>query len=533
MNHIKNHQLPISSPLNYGACVFIFLIALALRMAVLPVEAGLGFLTFYPATIICFYICGTRPGILYTLLSGLTGYYIFFPPHWSFTPTLRSIIGLGAYFLFAWLVAEGVSLYRQTRISYEALLEDQTDLISRFLVDGKILYINDAYCKYFGIPREKLIGHHWHPVAHGDDVPMINQKLSQLTFDNPVVMIENRIFAKNGELRWAQFVNHGFFNENKELKEIQSVGRDITDRKQLEEKLRQLSFEQESMLENELVGIMKIKGRKILWINKGMERISGYLKSDLEGVNTRILYTDEDAYQNLGQTAYPILNSKGRYRTQIEWVKKGGERFWADLSGAMLEDGDGASLWMLVDFTELKQQERFVEHIAYHDILTGLPNRLLFSDRLQQAIAIAERSSQTIAVCFIDLDGFKPINDQYGHAAGDKVLIEVAQRMQREIRSIDTLSRFGGDEFVLLLSNLEHENEYQAVLARLAEEIKRPIGISAEIVVKVTASIGVSLYPTDSVNLDKLIRYADEAMYQAKAAGRNIIINYQSIKAID
>jgi diguanylate cyclase (GGDEF)-like protein len=176
---------------------------------------------------------------------------------------------------------------------------------------------------------------------------------------------------------------------------------------------------------------------------------------------------------------------------------------------------------MLADITQLKKHEDEVERIAYHDILTGLPNRLLVSDRLNQALAQAERSKRMLAVCYLDLDGFKPINDQFGHETGDKVLIEIAHRMQASVRTNDSVGRLGGDEFVLLLTNLVNAEEYQVVLQRVIDAINKPLALDETTEVKVTASIGITLFPSDSSEPDILLRHADQAMYQAKQSGRN------------
>ena len=153
--------------------------------------------------------------------------------------------------------------------------------------------------------------------------------------------------------------------------------------------------------------------------------------------------------------------------------------------------------------------------------MTGLPNRLLVSDRLTQALAQAKRANELLAVCYLDLDGFKPVNDTYGHAAGDKLLKEITQRMQESVRINDTVGRLGGDEFVLLLTNLTDVMEFQIVLERVLEAINNPMALDESCEVTVGVSIGVSLFPRDSEDPDILLRYADHAMYQAKKAGRN------------
>jgi diguanylate cyclase (GGDEF)-like protein/PAS domain S-box-containing protein len=303
---------------------------------------------------------------------------------------------------------------------------------------------------------------------------------------------------------------------------------DITESKQQQQQLKQLSLEQHAMLDNDLIGIVKVKDRRILWKNKAMDRIFGYQADELIGASMRILYPDFLAYQALGDSAYPILHATGSYRGQLEMLRKDGQKIWVDQSGGLLSQQGTETIWLLADITQMKQHETEIANIAYHDILTGLPNRLLLFDRLKQSLAQAERSKRMLAVCYLDLDGFKPINDNYGHQAGDQLLIEIANRMQATVRSNDTVGRLGGDEFVLLLTDLENEDEFQLVVERLSHAINQPISLGESIHVKVGVSIGITVFPTDSDDPDILLRHADQAMYYAKQSGRNKVCLFSS-----
>ncbi len=172
------------------------------------------------------------------------------------------------------------------------------------------------------------------------------------------------------------------------------------------------------------------------------------------------------------------------------------------------------------DVTQFVRQQTELEQQAYHDALTGLPNRLLLADRLQQALAIAQRRHEILAVCMLDLDGFKPINDRLGHKAGDRMLQEIAYRLRTAVRNDDTAARIGGDEFALLLGGLRTANEGEQALNRLLRDIAHPMQIDGESV-SVSASIGVSLFPGDVQDPDMLLRHADQAMYKAKEAGKS------------
>lgn len=192
-------------------------------------------------------------------------------------------------------------------------------------------------------------------------------------------------------------------------------------------------------------------------------------------------------------------------------------------SAAPIRDPDGKLMGCVLVFHDVTEKHKLLQKVIWqagHDSLTGLPNRALLSDRIGQAIAHAERSKRLLAVCFLDLDQFKPVNDRHGHEVGDKLLIEASRRMEDELRGADTLARIGGDEFVLLLTDLEELAEAEIILQRIIERLAAPYLLD-NISLEVTASIGVAIYPSDNAEPDILLRHADNAMYQAKQEGRN------------
>lgn len=192
-------------------------------------------------------------------------------------------------------------------------------------------------------------------------------------------------------------------------------------------------------------------------------------------------------------------------------------------SAAPIRGGDGNILGCVLVFHNITEKYQLMEQISWqagHDTLTRLPNRTLLSDRIGQAIAHTQRQEQLLLVCFMDLDGFKAVNDQHGHELGDKLLIEVARRLINVVRGDDTVSRLGGDEFVLLLSEIRTMDEVDTLLSRILDEMVRPFQIGQDSV-KISASIGVTIFPMDSSDTDTLLRHADQAMYQAKQSGRN------------
>jgi diguanylate cyclase (GGDEF)-like protein len=208
-------------------------------------------------------------------------------------------------------------------------------------------------------------------------------------------------------------------------------------------------------------------------------------------------------------------------RAQLQMHRLDGSPIWIDIQGTRLSPDARDTLWVLADISALKRYQDEIEHLAMHDALTGLPNRRLLEDRLGQGLALSRRDGQPLAVAYIDLDGFKGVNDRLGHAAGDLLLQDAARRILEGVREHDTVCRMGGDEFVLLLPVLRHEEEAEHIVQRVLQSLRRPYSLAASGAVHVTASAGLALYPVDAHDGEALLRLADAALYQAKEAGRN------------
>ena len=288
------------------------------------------------------------------------------------------------------------------------------------------------------------------------------------------------------------------------------------------EDLRRVTLDQQAMLDTEVIAMAKLRGRRIVWKNGALERLFGYGKDGMLGLPVRELYVDEDSFLALGRNAYPVLRRGGHYRSQLQMRRKDGSLVWVDLNGVALpgERDEETTLWMMVDITQSKAYEARVERAAFHDALTGLPNRVLLADRLRQAMAAAQRQQQAVAVAYLDLDGFKAVNDAHGHDAGDEVLKAVAQRLTEAIRATDTAARLGGDEFVVLLTPLPAPEAGRATCERLLRAILEPVRLSSGRTVQVGSSIGVAHYPLDGVDAEVLMSRADQTMYECKRAGR-------------
>jgi diguanylate cyclase (GGDEF)-like protein/PAS domain S-box-containing protein len=266
----------------------------------------------------------------------------------------------------------------------------------------------------------------------------------------------------------------------------------------------------------------------IVQVNQAFTRITGFPASDVIGERPRLLASgrhDVEFFAGMWQS----IHETGRWHGEIWNKRKSGEVFPAMLSIDVVRTDAGQIqhyVGAFSDISQIKQHQADLERIAHYDTLTGLPNRRLLMDRLNQQLARSRRTGHTLAICFLDLDGFKKVNDQLGHDAGDQVLIEVAQRLLRASREGDTVSRLGGDEFVLLFCDLLQEQECFKALERVLQAVAAPIQLG-DSQAMVSASIGVTLFPRDDGDADALLRHADQAMYQAKEAGKSCFLLFE------
>lgn len=286
---------------------------------------------------------------------------------------------------------------RRSEARYRGIVEDQTELICRFLRDGTLTFVNGAYCRYFGQASENLLGVNFLSYLPEADRVIVTRHLAALTREQPVGTYEHRVILASGEVRWQQWTDRAIFDPEGQFVEFQSVGRDITERKQAEERLL---------------------------------------------------------------------------------------------------------------------------HNALHDALTGLPNRVLFMERLGHVIEVWQRRQDyTFAVLFLDLDRFKLVNDSLGHLSGDRLLIEIARRLQNRLRLGDTVARLGGDEFAILLERIESLREVNQIAERIQQDLASPVDLDGHEVFT-TVSIGIALSSDGVEQPETLLRNADLALYEAKAQGK-------------
>ncbi|WP_220636276.1 diguanylate cyclase domain-containing protein [Georgfuchsia toluolica] len=420
--------------IRYSLAVVLFSLALLLRFLMAPVEGGLAFVTFYPIILITFYYCGSGPGILVSVLSGLAGEYFFIPPYRAFSTDIATYTPLAFFCVTAVLISLVIiRLHKGTQqleISLEALRESEerfrqameasTDGLWDWNITDDTGFFSPAYYRMLGyeVNEFPMTGHSWSELIHPDDYQQA-LTVNQECIDNrrQSFEVEYRMKCKDGSWKW------------------------------------------------------------ILGRGKALQR-------DAQGHAIRMIGTH-------------------------------------------------------VDITERKRNEEQVRQLAFYDLLTRLPNRRLLNDHLNQAMAASKRSGRYGAVMFIDLDNFKPLNDTHGHDVGDLLLIEAADRLMGCVRETDTVARFGGDEFVVVLIELDVDKAKSTTEARhVSEKIRAAMAAPYLLAIRsnknaatiiehrCTASIGVALFINHEASPDDTLRNADNAMYQVKEAGRNSIRFY-------
>ncbi len=329
---------------------------------------------------------------------------------------------------------------------------------------------------------------------------------------------ERQYLRKDGSLFWALVSGCALDPERANEGSIW-VHADVSERKEAEEKLR-LSA---TVLEHIADGVMVIDVQGVIMaINPAYTQITGYGEEEAVGKDstlTRSGQHDQQFYLNL----WAELVGGGFWRGEIWNLRKNGEVYLEWLTLSAVRDTHGVTthyVGVFSDITLVKESQQKLDHLAHHDPLTSLPNRLLFHDRLQHAIRHAARDGEQLAILFIDLDRFKNVNDTLGHHIGDELLKQVARQLSSKLREGDTLARLGGDEFIVLLENVDGQYGASLVAEKLVSMFEQPFMV-ADHELFVTCSVGISLFPNDAADLNMLIRNADVAMYQAKARGRN------------
>ncbi|OYU46549.1 MAG: GGDEF domain-containing protein [Burkholderiales bacterium PBB4] len=406
------------------------------------------------------------------------------------------------------------------RARLRSVLTTIPDLVWLKDTHGVYLACNAAFERFFGAAERDIVGKTDYDFVPTDMADMFRKNdRAAMASQGPVMNEEALSFKNGGYTGMFETTKTAMRDEHGEILGVLGVSHDITDRKNAEAKL-QISA---SVFTHAREGIMLTDAQgDILDVNASFTRITGYAREEVIGQNPRILSSGRQTKEYYS-AMWGALVSDGHWTSEVWNRRKNGEVFAELQTISAVRDSDGQIqqyVALFSDISAFKEHEHKLEHIAHYDALTNLPNRVLFADRLHQAIS-QRRGGSNVAVVFLDLDGFKAINDTHGHEAGDSFLVQLASRMHETLREGDTLARMGGDEFVVVLSGLHSVEDCVPLLNRLLSVANQPL-VVGNTFVQVSASMGVTFYPqNEDVDGEQLLRQADQAMYQAKLAGKN------------
>jgi diguanylate cyclase (GGDEF)-like protein/PAS domain S-box-containing protein len=401
----------------------------------------------------------------------------------------------------------------------ESTLDSTADGILVIGLDGRVLTWNQRFADLWGIPAELM--------EHDEDQGLIGHLVDQLI--DPAEFL--RSLAALHEHPEVESVHVLEFKDGRRLEQY-SIGRylddqplrvwsfrDVTARLAAEEALRDSESRYRLLFEQNAAGVClaTISGR-IIDCNATFADMVGYGVDELANRELHDVLERTSAMEEIRKRLDETPTVRG---LEIEMRRRDGERVSALANVSLLGRGERALLHLTaVDITVRKRAEQQIEFQAYHDALTQLPNRRMFVERLELSLLAAKRTRGNVAVLFIDLDRFKIINDTLGHSVADALLIEIAQRLRSCVRQTDTVARYGGDEFTIILPDLHQPEDAAQVAEKILERVVQPVVAGAN-TIEVSVSIGIAVHPYDGTDIDTLLRNADDAMYRAKQAGRN------------
>jgi diguanylate cyclase (GGDEF)-like protein/PAS domain S-box-containing protein len=407
---------------------------------------------------------------------------------------------------------------RQSEQRFKALVSNAADIIIVVDTDGMLQYVSPAFERILGISAMPYFEQSAAGFIHPVDLELVRNEMARLASD-PDQVLRTQLRIRDSERRWRTFeatiTNR---TDDPDVRGIVGNLHDITDLLEANERFR-------SAFADAPVGVALVSmDGEILRTNRAFGALLGRGPEDLVGTNLREITHPDDAELGLAERRLIAAGISEGYQLEKRFLHTEGREVWVQIHASCVRDSGGRPLYLIghvQDVTEQRQMRNRLAHAAIHDPLTGLPNRVLFLDRLSMALTRAQRQRRQVAVAFLDLDHFKLVNDGLGHAVGDELLRAVADRLTTTVRPEDTVARFGGDEFTILCEGLSHQDEALAVARRVLDALQRPFELDGS-PAYVSASVGVAI--TDgSAAAGSVLRDSDTAMYLAKEAGRGRI----------
>jgi diguanylate cyclase (GGDEF)-like protein/PAS domain S-box-containing protein len=430
---------------------------------------------------------------------------------------------MAGFFASAFVQRKTEEKMQEGALRYRTLFEYANDSI--FLIrDGTFVDCNSQTLRLFKCSREEIIGsssHEFSPAVQPD---------GRQSDEKSAERIEAALAGKPQFFEWRYCTSDGgLFDADVSLNKIelgeeiliQAIVRDVTIRKKWEQAMKESEERYRSLFDDSRDAIyITRKDGSFVDMNESFVNLFGFTRQEVLKLNAKLAYVTPEDQENFKN----VIKENG-YTKDFEIKLKKRDRGIMDcLVTVMAKRNEKEQIvgyqGIIRDITATKQAEETIRHMAYHDALTGLPNRILFNDRLTMAMVNAQRSEKNAAVMMLDLDKFKQVNDVLGHKIGDLLLKAVSERLQKTLRKSDTVARMGGDEFMIILPELAHEYDAGMVAEKIIEVFQWPFRLETK-ELSVTTSVGVSIFPKDGTDTDTLIKHADIAMYCSKGLGRN------------
>src|SRR5271157_5688551 len=416
----------------------------------------------------------------------------------------------------------------QSEERYQSILENMHEGCYEVDLTGNFTFCNDSLCRIHKRSKDEMMGMNNRQFMDKETAKKVFESFNRVyKTGEPLPGVNYQIIRKDGVTRYIESSISLLKDSSGKPIGFRGITRDITERKQTEESLRQSEEKFRNILESIQEGYFEVDlNGNLTFYNDSMSRLIGYSKEELPGMHYR-QFTNEETAKKVYQAFNEVYNT-GEPSKGFDWqiIRKDGIEGFIEASVTLQKDSSGKPTGfkgMIRDITERKRVEQQINYMATHDALTGLPNRLMFSQLLNHAIRSAQRHKRQLAVFFIDLDRFKTINDSLGHEAGDRLLKEIGKRFKRSLRAVDVVGRLGGDEFVIFIEEVEEFRQVALVAHKLLSSAIKLMVLTGE-ECRITASIGISIYPRDGLDEQSLMKNADIAMYFAKEEGKN---NYQ------
>jgi len=408
----------------------------------------------------------------------------------------------------------------------KTIMDSTPNMMGYWSTDLRCRYANNAFSEWFGMPPEKIIGIRFQDLVSAQLFAQNEPHIRGVLAGEPQ-RFERTLNKADGSV--GHIIGHYIpdFGADGTVRGFSIQASEVTGLKEIEAKLKLAAC----VFENTLDGVLitDVNGT-ILSVNPGFIEITGYTADEAVGQTPRILQSNRHD-QAFYDSMWGEIEANGCWHGKIWNRRKDGELYLQRMTISMVPDEDGKPMRYVSvfrDITALWRKDEYIKHLAFHDALTDLPNRTLLMDRIDQKLLHAERERSQFALMFLDLDGFKLVNDRLGHNVGDDLLKDVAKRLLELVRRSDTVARVGGDEFIFILDNPQGRDEVAEVASRIVSSINEPIDVHGE-AFQIGVSIGIAVFPVDGDTSANLIKNADTAMYAAKSAGRNNIRFFSTV----